>query len=217
MLDCNLFWGYIRNFYSQNINEFLEWRIIMKSNIHTAKNVQVRLILVVGIFDTKTEATKMVEKLLEQDFAADRVSLLNKGSGLGDDMLGLSYKNSIDRLRLWTIQGLFWGGVWGLLSGGARILPLTDAANLIVEIVTSVVVGAITGAVTMAVAAIMTELVSNWRKIKLPREQLDIIREAIDHGNSIVILHCDQQHSEQYVPVLKYAGANTVVNLAISI
>jgi len=189
----------------------------MKSNIHTAKNAKARLILVVGIFDTKYEATQMVEKLIEQDFSADRISLLNKESGSGDDMLGLAYKKSLDRLRFWTIQGLFWGGVWGLLSGGAGILPLTDAADLVVEIVTSMVVGAIIGAVTMAVAAIMTELVSNWRKIKLPREQLDIIREAIDHGNSIVILHCDQQHSEQYVPVLKYAGANTVVNLAISI
>jgi hypothetical protein len=58
-----------------------------------------RLILVVGIFDGEIKATSAVEQLLEQDFAADRISLLHKASGPGDDMLGLIYSSSEERVK----------------------------------------------------------------------------------------------------------------------
>jgi len=186
----------------------------MHTDVHLLKSNRSRLILVVGVFDSEDEATKIVEKLLEQDFAADRISLLKKGKGCGDDMLGLSYKNSLDRMRFWARQGVLWGGLWGSLTAAKGILPIT---TFIVEIVGSTVVGAVLGGIAMAAAAMLTEGASSLRKTQIPTEQLDTIRQAVKQGSSIVILHCDQYHSEYYIPILNYGGANTIVSLPISL
>lgn len=58
-----------------------------------------RVILVVGIYDGEIKAKSAVEQLLERDFAADRISLLHKASGPGDDMLGLIYSSSEERVK----------------------------------------------------------------------------------------------------------------------
>ena len=53
-----------------------------------------RLVLAVGVFDSGAKAQRVIEKLIEEDFPADRLSLLRKSGGSGDDMLGLAYTDS---------------------------------------------------------------------------------------------------------------------------
>ena len=54
---------------------------------------KVRMVLVVGTYDSESKAARAVEKLIEQDFPADQISLLHKSGGMGDDMLGLAYSD----------------------------------------------------------------------------------------------------------------------------
>jgi hypothetical protein len=175
-----------------------------------------RLILVVGIFDGEIKATRAVEKLLEQDFAADRISLLHKASGPGDDMLGLIYSSSEERVKVWSKHGMIWGALWGLLAGyaGMYILPI-DGALTIVKVIGSVLTAAIIGGLAMAGAAVLTELASAIHKMGIPKAELNKIHRAIEQGSFIVILHCSEQQAERYSIKLRHQGAEPVIAIPV--
>jgi hypothetical protein len=175
-----------------------------------------RLILVVGIFDGEIKATRAVEKLLEQDFAADRISLLHKASGPGDDMLGLIYSSSEERVKIWSKHGITWGALWGLLAGSSSmfILP-SDGALTVVKVIGSGLTGAIIGGVAMAGAAVLTELASAIHKMGIPKAELNMIHCAIQQGSFIVILHCSEQQAERHTIQLRHQGAEPVIAIPI--
>lgn len=193
--------------------------MIDESTEHFSKQ-HVRLILVVGIFDGEIKATRLVEKLLEQDFAADRISLLHKASGPGDDMLGLIYSNSQERVKIWSQHGIIWGSLWGLLASVSGMSILSDvdalvAAGPIVEALASVLTSAIIGAGVMACAAVLTELASTLHKIGIPKAELNRIHRAVEQGNFLVILHCTEQQVESYTIQLRNAGAEPVIAIPV--
>jgi hypothetical protein len=192
----------------------------MKANNEQTHNLKPRLMLLVGIFDNEREATNAVEKLLEEDFPADRISLLQKASGHGDDMLGLSYSNAEQRVKVWSKQGMVWGALWGLLTGvsGLFILPGMGAlvvAGPIVEALGGAVAGATLGGGAMAGAAILTELASALHELGIPKEELALIHQRIEQGHYLVILHGTEDEAKQYRIYLKWAGAEPVMNLPI--
>lgn len=194
----------------------------MNINIDKNKAWQPRIVLVVGIFDGENSATSAVEKLIEQDFPADRISLLHKASGPGDDMLGLTYSSKEERVKVWGKHGIFWGGLWGLLTGisGLFVLPgmgAVLAAGPIVEALGVTIAGATLGGGAMAGAAVLTELASALHALGIPKEELTIIHDSIDKGHYIVILHCDRDDVEQYEKHIKWAGADPVMTLPILI
>jgi len=93
----------------------------------------IRLELVVGIFDNKEKASLIVEKLIDEDFPPDRMSLLSQsGGGTGDDMLGLAYTNTSERVKVWGEQGAAWGALWGLLMGATGLFVLPGIGPLLV-------------------------------------------------------------------------------------
>jgi hypothetical protein len=175
-----------------------------------------RLILVVGIFDGEIKATSAVEQLIERDFAADRISLLHKASGPGDDMLGLIYSSSEERVKIWSKHGIIWGGVWGLLAGSAGmfIMP-SDGAVTIVKLMGSGLTAAIIGGVVMAGAAVVTEFASAIHKMGIPKAELNMIHRAIEQGSFIVILHCSEQQAERYSIKLRHQGAEPVIAIPV--
>lgn len=63
--------------------------------------------LVVGIFSSQDKATQLVEKLIHDDFPADQISILNKSGGSGDDILGVTYSNHHERMKVWGEHGAF--------------------------------------------------------------------------------------------------------------
>ena len=184
-------------------------------------NHYARLRLVVGVFDDETLATRTVEGLLECDFAADRISLLHKASGPGDDMLGLAYSNSEERIKVWSKHGIIWGALWGLLAGasGMFIFPGVGAllaAGPIVEVLGGTIAGAAIGISTMAGAAVVTEFASALHKMGIPEKQLNIIHQAVEKGAFIVILHCDEEpQAERYAIQLRHAGADPVIVIPV--
>lgn len=178
-----------------------------------------RLVLVVGIFDDEYKATAVVEKLLEQDFAADRISLLHKSSGPGDDMLGLIYSNSQERVKVWSKHGIIFGALWGFLTSVSVMfigIETSDAAG-IANILVSSISGAVIGGAAMAAAALLTEFTSALHKIGIPKADLNAIHHAVEQGYFIVILHCAEKQAEHYTIQLRHTGAQTVVAIPILI
>jgi hypothetical protein len=192
----------------------------MNSGNEQNKGWQPRLVLVLGIFDGENRATSAVEKLIERDFPADRISLLHKASGPGDDMLGLTYSSTEERVKVWGKHGIFWGGLWGLLTGisGLFVLPgmgAVLAAGPIVEALGVTIAGATLGGGAMAGAAVLTELASTLHEMGIPEEELATIHDSIEQGHYIVILHCSRNEVEQNERHIKWAGADPVMTLPI--
>ena len=180
----------------------------------------VRLVLAVGVFDSETKAQRVIEKLIEEDFPADRLSLFRKSGGSGDDMLGLAYTDSGERIKVWGEHGAAWGALWGLLAGATGLFVLPGigpllAAGPIVEALGGAIAGAAVAGGTMAGAAVLTEFASALHRMGIPETRIEDIRGAIEDGKYVVILHCQPGESERCAMRLNWAGADLVIKLPV--
>jgi len=190
----------------------------MKGEIDTGK--EARLLLAVGVFDSEDKAVRVIEKLIEEDFPADRLSLLRKTGGMGDDMLGLAYTNTAERVKAWGEHGVVWGALWGLLAGATGLFVLPGigpllAAGPVVEALGGAIAGAAVSGGAMAGAAALSQLASALHRIGIPKPDVDKIRTAIEAGNYVVILHCDPAQAEHCVMRLGWAGADPVTLMPV--
>ena len=179
-----------------------------------------RLDLVIGVYDQEDKATQVVEKLVQQDFPADRLSLLHKHGGLGDDMLGIAYGSGEERIKAWGEQGVLWGGLWGLLAGATGMFVIPGfggllAAGPIVEAIGGAIAGSALGGGTMAGAAALTQLGSALHASGIPEQELQEIHDHIDAGKVVVILHCAAQEKADCVTLLKQQGADPLYEIPI--
>ncbi len=156
---------------------------------------QPRLVLVAAVFGNETQAQRAVERLIENDFPMDRISLLHHNRGSGDDMLGISFHTNGERIRAWGKQGAFWGALWGLLGAASGLFVLPGAGALmaagpIIEMLGSALVGAAAAGTVMAGAAVVEELASALHSAGIPEERLQELHDDIMSGHPLVLLHC---------------------------
>lgn len=181
---------------------------------------QHRQVLAVAVFKDEEKATRLVEDLVDEDFPMDRISLLKKASGLGDDMLGVSYSNTEQRMKVWGMHGAVWGALWGLLASAAGFFVVPGlggllAAGPVVEALGSAVAGAAVAGGAMAGAAAVTQLASALHRIGIPEEHLEHLHDAVEQGHHLLILHCKPGQQEEYVDRLRQAGADEVLELPV--
>jgi len=175
--------------------------------------------LTVGIFDKSTQAQQIVERLIDEDFPMDQLSLLGKGGqGSGDDVLGVSYHDTGEKMKVWGEQGAFWGALWGLLAGatGMFVLPGLGpllAAGPVVEALAGAIAGAAVAGGAMAGAAALSQLAAALHRLGLPADAVARIEAAIKEGKTVVILHTDAAHTDKWDRLLRWAGAEPVLHL----
>jgi len=172
---------------------------------------QPRLVLVAGIYEDEKQAERAVRHLIDNDFPMDRISLLHHAGGGGDDMLGISFHDTGERIRAWGKQGLLWGGLWGLLGAATGLFVLPGAGALmaagpIIEMLGSALVGAAAAGTVMAGAAVVEELVSALHSAGVPEEHLQELHDDIMSGHPLVLLHC-QPEDESCRHALEGTGA----------
>lgn len=177
---------------------------------------QVRLLI--GIYADPDRARQALERLIEEDFPMDRVSLLWHAGGLGDDSLGVSYEGAEDRIRTWGRQGLAWGALGGLLAGatGVFMLPglgLLLAAGPVVELIGGAIAGAAVGGGVMAGAAALTELASALHRMGIAEPELQRIHQAIEQGRHVLVLHTESAEAERWRSLLQWSGAESIAVL----
>ena len=181
---------------------------------------KVRLVLAVGVFDTEDKATRVIEKLIEEEFPADRLSLLRKTGGMGDDMLGLAYTNTAERVKAWGEHGAIWGALWGLLAGATGLFVLPGigpllAAGPVVEALGGAIAGAAVAGGSMAGAAALSQLASALHRIGIPEADIELIHRAIESGHYVIILHCESDQADHCAMRLGWAGADPVTILPV--
>jgi hypothetical protein len=179
-----------------------------------------RLVLVVGLYTDQARAQQLIEKLINDDFPMDRISLLSRAGGAGDDMLGVTYHDTAERMKVWGKHGAFWGAIWGLLAGATGLFVLPGLGPLlvagpIVEAFSAALAGAAVAGGTMAGAAVVSHLASALHRIGIPEDELQQIEAAVEAGQYVVILHCAPDEAEKMAHTLAWAGAEPVYQLPV--
>ncbi len=179
-----------------------------------------RMVLAIGIYSIEEKALKTIEKLIKEEFPADRLSLLRKAGGTGDDMLGLAYTNTKERVKAWGKHGVVWGALWGMLAGATGLFVLPGigpllAAGPVVEALGGAIAAAATTGSVMAGAAALTQLASALHRIGIPTSAIEQIHSAIETDHYIVILHCDPDQADHCAMRLGTAGADSVIVMPI--
>ncbi len=170
--------------------------------------------LIAAVFDDNDAATRVVEELVEHDFPMDKLSVLHRAGGNGDDFLGVAYRDEKERLKVWGEQGAFWGALGGLLAGASGLLlvpgigPLLVAGPLI-----DALVGAVTGAGLMAGAAAVTHLTTALRRVGIPEERLEELHRYVMDGKTLLLLHLGDEDPQAWIQKLRWKGADPVLAL----
>jgi hypothetical protein len=171
-----------------------------------------RAVLVAAVYENDAKAYEVVERMIREDYAMDRISVLRRAGGEGDDMLGVSFHDSKERIKTWGKQGLFWGGLWGLLASAAGMFvfpgvgPLLMAGPIIEMLGAALAGAAITGS-AMAGAAVISELASALHSAGVPEEHIETLHEAIMQGRTLVLLHCHPEEQQDCEQRLQHTGA----------
>ena len=88
----------------------------------------------------------------------DLISVLGKLHASGDDTLGIYHMNAGDRMKVWGKQGVFWGGLWGMIAGAAGLFMIPG-------------VGAVAAA-AMGGAAALSQLAVAYHRAGIPEEKI---------------------------------------------
>lgn len=179
-----------------------------------------RLVLAIGIYSSEEKALQTIERLIKEDFPADRLSLLRKAGGMGDDMLGLAYTNTKERVKAWGRHGVVWGVLWGMLAGATGLFVLPGigpllAAGPVVEALGGAIAGAAATGGVMAGAAAINQLASALHRIGVPASGIEQIHQALESDHYVVILHCDPEQAGHCSMRLGTTGADSVIVMPI--
>jgi len=167
--------------------------------------------LLVAVFEGREQAERAIGRLVDNDYPADRISLLGRGVVSGDDILGVYHPSALERMKAWGKQGAVWGGLWGLLGGaaGAFAVPGLGALFVIGPIVEGIA-AAVAGAGAMALAALLSEVLVVLHRFGVPEEDLRQLEQAIRDGCFVMIIQGDDAELEVQRGWLQWAGARSI-------
>src|SRR5512135_505672 len=108
-------------------------------------------VILVAVYGDEAKAQHAIEQLRDKGVALDMLSVLGRVHASGDDVLGIYYTGTGDRVQAWAKQGALWGALWGLLAGASAmfVMPVVGpvfAAGPIVEAVIAALGGGVVGA-----------------------------------------------------------------------
>lgn len=167
--------------------------------------------LIAAVFDDPDSARGLVERLIEEDFPMDQISLLHRAGGEGDDFLGIAYTDERERIKVWGKYGALWGAVGGLLAGATGLLLVPGVGPLlVVGPLLDIIAGATIGTGVMAGAAVVTRLTIALRRMGMPEDKLELLHQAIMDGKTVLILHCGMDDPVMWQQRIKWYGAELV-------
>lgn len=172
--------------------------------------------LIVAVYDDHKAARRAVERLIGKDFPMDWISVLGRAESSGDDVLGIYYRDSGERVKTWAAHGAAWGGLWGLLTAAAGMFVIPGLGTVmllgpIVEMFAATVAGATLTGGAMAGAAAISELALAMHRMGVPEDRLQAFHDAIEQGHYVVLVRCaNAQEVERWRPELGWPAPTTL-------
>ena len=167
-----------------------------------------------AVFANPDNAEAVVEDMIKHDFPMDRVSILHKAGGQGDDVLGIAYGDEKERFKVWGAEGALWGSLGGLLAGAAGLFLLPGIGPILIAgpLIDALAGGAL-GAGVMTTGAAITHLTIALRRAGIPEDKLAILHQAIMDGKTVLIMHCGNDDPEAWHQRLVWTGADPVFTM----
>ena len=170
--------------------------------------------LIAAVFERPEQAHPLVEQLIENDFPMDRISILHRAGGEGDDFLGIAYGDDRERIRVWSEQGALWGSLAGLVAGVSGMFFIPGVGMLLLAgPVINAITGAAVGAGLMAGSALATRLGIALHRLGIPEERLDRLHQAIMDGKTVLLVHVENLDPKALQQRLLWQGAEDVLTL----
>ncbi len=132
--------------------------------------------------------------------------------------MGIYSLNIGERMKAWGKQGVFWGGLWGILAGAAGLFIIPGvgpvaAAGYIVEALAG---GAVVGAGAMAGAAALSQLAIAFHRAGIPEATIQALHKAIEEGKYVLMLRGAESELGQWREVLESGNPLDIYDLPYS-
>jgi len=150
-----------------------------------------------AIFDKPEPAAAVIEQMIKEDFPMDKMSMLHRAGGQGDDVLGISYSNEKERFKVWGAEGAALGSLVGLAAGAAGLFLLPGIGPVFIAgPLIDAIAGAAVGAGLMSAGAAVTHLSMAMTRLGLPDDKLQTLHQAIMDGKTVLLIHCGKGDPE---------------------
>jgi uncharacterized membrane protein len=174
--------------------------------------------VLVAVYPDEKGTEAVVRRLIDQGYQMDLISVLGQLHTSGDDTLGVYHLNVGDRMKAWGKQGVFWGGLWGMVAGAAGLFMIPGvgvvmAAGYIVEAIAG---GAVVGATAMGGAAALSQLAVAYHRAGIPQEKIESLHKAIIEGKYVLMLRGAMSELDQWREVLVSGKPIVIDNLPYS-
>lgn len=181
-------------------------------------DIQTRRAILLSFYPDLDHAQEALNRLVELDAPLDRVSILGRASGSGDDPLGVYYPGVGERMKGWGGMGALWGGIWGLVAGAAGIFvfPGLGAVAAAGPVVNALASGAGSAAVVggaMAGAGAIAQFTVAVHRHGVPEERLEETRERISRGEHLIMLILGADETGRWRDTLAETGGEPVWEL----
>lgn len=167
--------------------------------------------ILAAVFENPQHAHAVAERLIEHDFPMDKISLLQRARGQGDDFLGVSYESERERFKVWGEQGAVWGALGGLLAGVMGLFVIPGVGPLLVlGPFAELIAGAVVGSGLMSGAAAVTHLTIALRRMGIPGEDLAYLHQSIMDGKTLLLLQYGKRDESDWQKIVSRGRAESV-------
>lgn len=165
---------------------------------------------VVAVFDDHDAAEAAIKKLTAGGFDMKNLSVVGKGYHTEEKVVG--FYNIGDRIKFWGLRGAFWGGLWGLFSGGLFLtVPLVGHVVVLGYLAAILISGLENAVVVGGLSALGAGLVG----LGIPKDSVIAYEAAVRADGFLVMAHGEAADIARAKDILTGASASRVdVHLA---
>jgi uncharacterized membrane protein len=161
---------------------------------------------IAGIFDTREQAERVVQALIDAGISRDQISLLTRADEAEQALESGSDTGQARNLTIGAVGGGVMGGTLGTLVGmlaiGVPGIGPIVAAGPIAAVLSSYGASMVFGA---GVGAVGGGLLGGLAWAGVPKEEAHIYSEAIRRGNMVILVQSD--NNETVIDILHAYGA----------
>jgi hypothetical protein len=139
---------------------------------------------VVAVYATHTHADQAIRALQQAGFDMKKLSIMGKDFHSEEHAVG--FYNTGDRMKFWGGLGAFWGGLWGMMFGGALFFIPAIGPLVVMGPLVGWIAGALEGAVVGGSAGILGAALAG---AGIPKDSIVKYQEELKAGKFVVIAH----------------------------
>jgi uncharacterized membrane protein len=139
---------------------------------------------VVAIYATHTDADTAIRSLQRAGFDMKKLSIMGRDFHSEEHAVG--FYNTGDRMKFWGGLGAFWGGLWGMMLGGALFFIPAIGPFVVMGPLVGWIAGALEGAAVGGGAGVLAAALAS---AGIPENSIVKYQEELKAGKFVVIAH----------------------------